>query len=164
MIPPLGQNVKRNYTGSWWGERGDWKSCFTIQYSKTMIMASGPITSWQIEGGKLEAVINFIFLGWKITANSDCSHEIKTLALRKKNYDNPRQCIKKQRYHFDNKGLCNQRYVFFLVVMFQYENIYEKGWVLKNWCFQIVVMEKTLTSPLDSRSSKQSILKEISPE
>ena len=59
-------------------------------------MASGLITSWQIEGEKVEAVANLIFLGSKITADSDCSHEIKTLAPWKKTYDKPRQHIEKQ--------------------------------------------------------------------
>ena len=58
-------------------------------------MASSPITSWQIAGEKLEAVIDFIFLGSKITVDSDCSHEIKMLAPQKESYDQPRQYIKK---------------------------------------------------------------------
>ena len=70
-------------------------------------MASGPITLWQI-GEKMEAVTDFIFLGSKITADGDCSHEIKTLAPWKKSYDKPRQSIKKQRHHFANKGLYTQ--------------------------------------------------------
>ena len=68
-------------------------------------MASSPITSRQIEGGKVEAVADFIFLGSRVTENADCSPEIKTLAPWEKSYDKPRQCIKKQRYHFTNKGL-----------------------------------------------------------
>ena len=67
-------------------------------------MASGPITSWQIEGGKEETVADFIFLGSKITADGDCSHEM-TLASRKESYDQPRQHIKKQRHYFADKGL-----------------------------------------------------------
>ena len=63
------------------GERGDWKSWLKTQHSKkTKIMASGPITSWQIEGEKVEAMTDIIFLSSKVTANGDCSHEIKTLA------------------------------------------------------------------------------------
>ena len=54
---------------------------------KTKIMASGPITSWQIDGETKETVRDFIFLGSKITADGDCSHEIKTLAPWKKSYD-----------------------------------------------------------------------------
>ena len=65
-----------------------------IQNTKTM--ASGPITSWQMNGKTMETVTDFIFLGSKITADGDCSHEIKkTLAPWKKNYDTPRQHIKK---------------------------------------------------------------------
>ena len=77
-------------------------------------MASGPITSWQIltEREKVEAVTDFIFLGSKITADGDCSHEIKTLASWKEIYDKSRQCIKKQRHHFADKGLCSQSYGF----------------------------------------------------
>ena len=65
-----------------------------IQNAKTM--ASSPITSWQKEGEKVEAVTNFIFLGSKITVDSDCSHKIKTLAPWKKSYDKPRQ------HHFED--------------------------------------------------------------
>ena len=74
---------------------------------ETKIMASGPITSWQIltEREKVEAVTDFIFLGSKITADGDCSHEIKTLASWKKSHDQPRQHIKKQTL------LCQQRSV-----------------------------------------------------
>ena len=77
-----------------------------------MIMASSPITSWQIEGKKVEAVTDSIFLGSKITADSDCSHEIKTLAPWKKAYDKPRQHIEKQRHRFADKGLFSQSYGF----------------------------------------------------
>ena len=66
-----------------------------INIQKTKIMASGPITSWQIDGETMETVRDFISLGSKITADSDCSLEIKTLAPWKKSYDQPRQYIKK---------------------------------------------------------------------
>ena len=76
-------------------------------------MASGPITSWQIEGEKAEAVTDFLFLGSKITADGDWSHEIKkTLAPWKESYDKPRQHIKKQRHHIANKDLYGQSYGF----------------------------------------------------
>ena len=58
-----------------------------LNIQKTKIMASGPVTSWQIDGEKMETVRDFIFLGSKITADGDCSHEIKTLAPWKKSYD-----------------------------------------------------------------------------
>ena len=68
-------------------------------------MAPGPITSWQINGETVETVADFIlFLGSKITADGDCSHEIKTLAPWKKSYDQSRQHIKKQRHYFAKKG------------------------------------------------------------
>ena len=59
------------------GEKGEWKAGLKVKIQKTKIIASSPITSWQIEGDKLKAVTGFIFLGSKITADSDCSHEIK---------------------------------------------------------------------------------------
>ena len=61
-----------------------------LNIQKTKIMASGPITSWQIDGETMETVTDFIFGGSKITANGDCSHEIKTLAPWKKSYDQTR--------------------------------------------------------------------------
>ena len=63
------------------GERGEWKSWLKTQFQKTKIMASGPITSWQIDEETMETVIDFIFLGSKITADGDCSHEIKRCLL-----------------------------------------------------------------------------------
>ena len=73
----------------------------------------GPITSWQIDGGTVETVIDFIFLSNKITADGDCSHEVKKmLASCKKAYNQPRQHIKKQRHCFADKGLYNQSYGF----------------------------------------------------
>ena len=71
-----------------------------LNIQKSKIMASGPITSWQIVGGKVEAVTYFIFLGSEISADSDCSHEIKMLAPWRESYKKPRQHIKKQRHHF----------------------------------------------------------------
>ena len=76
-----------------------------LNIQKTKIMASsGTITSWQIDGETVETVTDFIFGGSKITADGDCSHEIKTLAPWKKSYDQPRQHIKKQRHSFAYKG------------------------------------------------------------
>ena len=76
-------------------------------------MTSTPITSWQIEGEKIEAVTDFLFLGTKITVDSDCSHEIKTcFLLGRKAITNPTQCIKKQRHYFANKDPYSQTYDF----------------------------------------------------
>ena len=71
-----------------------------LNNQKTKIMAFGPITSWQMDGETVETVADFIFLGSRITADGDCSHEIKTLTPWKKSYDQPRQHIQKQRHYF----------------------------------------------------------------
>ena len=76
-------------------------------------MASGPLTSWQIDGETMETVTDFIFLGSKLTADGDFSHEIKThLFLGRKAMTNL-DSILKSRHHFANKSLNNQSYVFF---------------------------------------------------
>ena len=83
-----------------------------LNIPKTKIMASGPITSWQIDRETMETVTEFIFIGSKITVDIDCSHEIKRLAPWKESYDKPRQCVKKQRHHFADEGLYSQSYGF----------------------------------------------------
>ena len=80
---------------------------------KTKIMASGPITSWQIDGETVETVSDFIFRGSKITADGDCSHEIKRgLLLGRKVMTNIDSILKKQRHYFVNKGPSSQSYGF----------------------------------------------------
>ena len=74
------------------------KAGLKLGIQKMKIMASSPITSWQIDGETMETVPNFIFLGSKITADGDCSNEVKMLAPWKKSCDKPRQHIKKQRH------------------------------------------------------------------
>ena len=120
-------------------------------------MTSSPITLWQIEGKKVEAV-NILFLGSKITEDGECSHEIK------RSCDKPRQCIKKQTHHLANKGPHSQRYGFSSSHVQMWRLDHKEGWAPKNWCFWIMVLEKTLESDLDSRRSNQSVLKEIHPE
>ena len=84
---------------------------FNIQTTK--IMATGSITSWQTEGEKVEAATDFLSLGSKIAVASDCSHEIKKMfALWKESCNKPRQCSKKERHHFTDKGLYSQSYGF----------------------------------------------------
>ena len=79
-----------------------------LNIQKMKIMASGPITSWEIDGETVETVSDFISLGSKITADGDCSHEIKRHFLHGRNYEH----IKKQRYYFANKGPSSQSYDF----------------------------------------------------
>ena len=82
-----------------------------LTIKKIEIMASGPITSRQIDGEKVETATDFIFLGSKIFADGDCSHKIKRyLFPRKKSCGKPRQSFKKQRHHFANKGPSSQSY------------------------------------------------------
>ena len=85
---------------------------FKLSIQKTKIMASGPITSWEIDGETVETVSDFSFGGSKITADGNCNHEIKRLAPWKKSYDQPRQHIEKQRHYFVNKGPSCQSYGF----------------------------------------------------
>ena len=111
-------------------------------------MASGPITSWEING---ETVSDFIFLGSKITADGDCSHEIKRhLLLGRKAMTNLDSIVKKQRHYFANKGPSSQGYGF-SVVVWVWELDCEESWEPKNWCFWTVVLEMTLESPLDNK-------------
>ena len=83
---------------------------------KMKIMASGPITSWQIDEETMETVTDFIFLGSKMTAHGDCSPEIKMLAPWKKSYDQPRQCIEKQRHYLADKDRLVKAMVFPVVM------------------------------------------------
>ena len=83
-----------------------------LNIQKPKIMASGPITSWEIDGETVDTVADFIFGGSKITADGDCSHEIKRCLPWKESYDQPRQHIKKQRHYFANKGPFSQGYGF----------------------------------------------------
>ena len=84
-----------------------------LSIQKTKIMASGLITSWQIDEETMEAVIDFIFLGSKIPADGDCSHEIrKPLCLGRKVMTNLDSALKKQRYYFANKGPSSPSYGF----------------------------------------------------
>ena len=131
---------------------------------KTKIMASGPITSWQIGGEMMEKETDFIFLGSRITAGGDCSHKIKkTLAPWKKIYDQPRQHIKKQ----DITLLTKVRLV--KVIVFP-EAMYgcESQTIKKANCqridaFELWCWRRLLRVPWTARRSNQSTLKEISP-
>ena len=89
------------------------KAGLKLNIQKTKITESGPMTSWQTDGETMEKITDFIFGGSKITADGDCSHEIKTLAPWKKSYDKPRQHIQKQRYYFVDKGPSSQKLSFF---------------------------------------------------
>ena len=139
------------------------KVSLKLNIQKTKIMASGPITPWQIDGETVETVTDFILGGSKITADGDYSHEIKTLAPWKKRYDQPRQHIKKQRHYFTD--VCLVKTMVFPVVMYGCET-----WTLKKTecqridAFELSCWRRLLRVPWMVRRSNQSILKEISPE
>ena len=103
-----------------------------LNIQKTKIMASGPITSWEIDGETVETVLDFILGGSKITADGDCSHEFKRL-----------------RHYFANKGPSSQGYGFSSSHVWMWVLDWEESWTPKNWCFWTVVLEKTLENPLD---------------
>ena len=103
----------------------------------------------------METVTDFIFGGSKITADGDCTHKIKRhFLLGKKIYNKPKQCIKKQRHHFADKGPYGQSYGFSSSHVWMWELDHKESWAPKNWCFWTVVLEKTLESPLNCKEIK----------
>ena len=136
---------------------------FKIQ--KMKIMASGPITSWQIDGETVETVSDFIFLDSKITADGDCSHEMKRrLLLGRKAMTNLDSIIKSRDITLPTK-VCPVKAMVFPVVMYGCES-----WTMKKAerrridAFELWCWRRLLRVPWTARRSKQSILKEISPE
>ena len=131
------------------------------------IMASGPITSWEIEGKKVKIVTDFIFLGSKITADSDCSHDIKRhLLLGRKPFLEVKtdlDIIEKQRHHFADKGVQIVKAMIFPVFMYRYES-----WTIKKaecWridAFELWCWRRLLRVPWTTWRSNRSILKENS--
>ena len=152
MTPPLWQKVKKTKEPLDESEREEWKVGLKLNIQKTKIMVSGSITSWQIDGGKMETVTDFIFLSSKITADSDCSHEIKIcLVLGRKAMTNLDSLLKIRDITLPTKIHLVKAMVF-PVVMYGCESwTIKKSWVLKTWCFRTVVLEKILESPLDCK-------------
>ena len=153
MTPPLGQKVKRNWRASWWKWKRGEKPGLKLSIQKTEIMASSPITSWQIDGETMETVTDFIFLGSKITTDGDYSHEVKRRLLLGRKAITNLDSIKKQTHYFVDKGPSSQSYGFSSSHVWMWE-LDHKGWVLKNWCFWTVAFKKTLESPLDCKEVK----------
>ena len=140
------------------------KAGLNSTFKKPKNMASGPITSWQIEGEKVESVTGFIFLGSKISVDWDCSYEMKRcLLLVRKAVTNHVSMLKKQRDHFASKG-CLVKAMVFSVVMSGCET-----WTIKKADHQKIdafklCWRRLLRVPWTVRRSNQSILKEINPE
>ena len=135
-----------------------------LNIQKTMIMASGPITSWQIDGETVETVTDFMFWGSKITADGDCSHEIKRhLLLGRKAMTNLDSMLKSRDITLPTKVHLVKAMVF-LVVMYGCESgtikkAERRGIdVFEPWCWR-----RLLRVPWTARRSNQSILKEINP-
>ena len=118
-------------------------------------MASGPITLWEIDGETVEAVSDFIFGGSKITADGDCSHEIKRCLVLGRKVMTYLDSILKSRHYFANKGPSSQGYGFSSGHVWMWELDCEESWV-PNWCFWTMVLEKTLEGPLDCKEIQPS--------
>ena len=128
-------------------------------------MASGPITSWQIEGEKVGAVTDFLFLSSKITVDGDCCHEIRRwLLLGRKAMTNLDSILKSKDITLPSKDHIVKAIVFPMVIYGCESCTIKEGWVWKNSCFWTVVLEKTLESPLDCKEIKPFNPKEINPE
>ena len=134
-----------------------------LNIQKTKIMASGPITSWEIDGETVEAVSDFIFLGSKITANGDCSHEIKRCSLLGRKFMTNLDSISKSRDITLPTKVRLVKAMVFPVVMYECES-----WTVKKAerqgidAFELWCWRRLLRVPWTARRSNQSILKEIS--
>ena len=140
MTPPSWQKVKKNWRASWWKWKRRLKKVgLKLNIQKTKIMASGSITSWEVDGETVEAVADFIFLGSKITADGDCSHDI-TLPTK----------------------VCLVKAMFFPVVMYAcVRRIVKKAEHWRIDAFELWCWRRLLRVPWTARRSNQSILKEI---
>ena len=161
MTPPYGRKQRRTKEPLDETEKVGLK----LNIKKTKIMASGPTTSWLIDGGKLETVIEFILGGSKITADGDCSHEIKShLLLGRKVMTNPDSILKSREITLPTKVPLVKAMVF-PVVMYGCES-----WTMKKAehqridAFELWCWRRLLRIPWTARRSNQSILKETSPE
>ena len=143
------------------------KAGLKLIIQKTKIMASGPITSWQIDGERVETVATvaaFIFLGSKITADGDCSHEIKRCFLLGRKFMTNLDSIFKSRDITLPTKVCLVKALVFPVVMYECES-----WTTKKAenrridAFELWCWRRLLRVPWTARRSNQSILKEISP-
>ena len=139
--------------------------CIILNIQKTKIMASGPITSWQIDGETVETVTDFIFLGSKITADGDCSHEIKRhLFLGRKVMTNLDSILKSRDITLPTKVHLVKAMVF-PVVMYGCESwTTKKAECWRSDAFELWCWRRLLRVPWTARRSNQSILKEISLE
>ena len=118
----------------------------------------------EIYGETMETVTGFILGDSKITADGDCSHEIKRYLLLGRKVTTNLDSILKSRHYFANKGPSSQSYDFSSSHVWMWELNYKESWALKNWCFWTVCWRRLLRIPWTARRSNQSIPKKISPE
>ena len=136
-----------------------------LSIQKTKIMVSGPITTWQIDGETMETVADFIYLGSKITANGDCSHEIKRHFLLGRKVITKLDSILKSRDTTLSTNVHLIKAMVFPVVMYGYESwTIKKAEHIRIDAFELWCWRRLLRVPWTARRSNQSILKEISPE
>ena len=165
ITPPLWQKGKKIREPLDESERGEWKSWLKTQYSKNEDHGIGPIASWQIDGETMETVTGFIFLGSKITADGECSHEIKRrLLIGGKAMTNLDSILKSRDITLPSKVRLIRTMVF-PVVRYGCES-----WTIKKAesqridAFELWCWRRLLRVPWTARRSNQPILKEISPE
>ena len=146
-------------------KEGSEKAGLKLNIQKTKIMVSGPITAWQIDGEAMETVKDFIFLGFKITADGDCSHEIeRRLLLGRKAMTNLDSLLKSRDITLPTK-VCIVKAMVFPVVMYGCES-----WTVKKAecrsidSFELWYWRRLLRVPCSARRSNQSILKQINTD
>ena len=147
-------NTVTSEAGVPWSRVFIWNYSYDLKLNiqKTKIMTSGPIISWQIDGETVETVTDFILGDSKITADDDCSHDIKwCLLLGRKAMTNIDSILKSRDITLPTKAHLSQSYGFSSSHVWMWELDYKESWALKNWCFWTVVLEKTLESPLDCK-------------
>ena len=132
-----------------------------LNIQKTKIMASGPITSWEIDGETVETVSDFIFLGSKITADGDCSHELKRHLLLGRKVMTNLDCILKSRHCFASQGLSSQSYGFSSSLVCMWELDYKETEQRRIDAFELQCWRRLLR--VSWTPTNQSILREISP-
>ena len=150
-----GEPIEQSLMGySLWGHNSQtWLSTVTHTHTHTQCINRKPLnTNHDIHYSLWYSLLLPIVLGGsKITADGNCSHEIKGRLLLGKKVMKNVDSILKNRHYFANKGPLSQSYVFFSSHVWMLELDYKERWVLKNWCFWTVVLEKILESPLDSK-------------
>ena len=145
--------------------RREWKGWLKLNIQKTKIMASGPITSWHIDGETIETVTDFIFLGSKVTADGDCSHEIKRHSLLQRKAMTNLDSILKSRDITLLTNVLLVKAIVFPVVMCGCESwTIKKAEHLRTDAFELWCWRRHLRVPWTSKKSNQWILKEINPE